>query len=422
LNSILLGLTLLLVLRSLQLQFGERARCVMIPAAFAASSWHFVDYTHYASESMPNLLLAVIGFVLARTFSGLKTSAIGFGLLLGFAPLAKLSLLPLLALAFVIYCWRTRALVGTLIGILLAVSSIAVLLVATGTTDSFYHSYLARNLAWANQFPRDWQFYMTWGITNLFRGSDFAPLAWVALIATSTAMTTTAIFGTRDFKNKTRLGWMVLTLVALATSAYSAARPGTGLWHHLLIMMVPLWLLTGAALVTLLVKRSEKASLAATAVMLLAFIGLKSQANDHPTLHRLVRADPRQIEFAGQIKAHVSVKESVAFWGWNPDLRLRLGVPQSTRYATSALAVTSQGELRRYFTTQFEKDLDREQPKFLIDTTGTCDALMPERAEKSLQNADFSRVLSTYQLLEELPCGRIYQRRWRTSKENQVQK
>jgi hypothetical protein len=204
---------------------------------------------------------------------------------------------------------------------------------------------------------------------------------------------------------------LLLTWAMLAVSAYAAARPGSGLWHHLLIMMVPVWFLFCGSFAVAAKGHDRRLQWGVAISGLVILFGLKVSQDDHPVLGLRLQVAERQVEFAGQIKRHLRLGDKLALWGWNPDLRIQTGYPQATRFATSAMAVTSGGEIRRYFTDQFVADLDRERPRILVDTTGTCDPLMPERAEKSLQHPDFQRILRDYQLLEEQVCGRIYTRR-----------
>lgn len=415
LAALILAATLCVLIRAAE-HLADRwlARLALLPVAFMAAAWHYADLVHYSSEYMPNLMLAIALWIAAWLYTAHPTSgkAAFAGAMLALAPLSKLQVLPPLALIACVILIRLRTpmrIVAFLAGSGTTLVIFAILLVSNGAWTDFWNSYVLRNLAWANHFQKPFEYAFTWPIINTFRGLDQGTFYWGAL---TLCLISVALLLRRGTPKQTRL-LLAFSLLFFISTVYAAGRPGSGIWHHLLIM------LTGtAALFLALMSAQSRIAPRLTALLLVLFLlllaGKRTFDNDHPVLALLLPyRNDSVIDLATSIRVYTKPRERLAHWGWNPHLAQAAQLMPATRYSTIAMQATSTGTLRDFFVQQFARDLAAERPPVVIDTTGMCGDLIKERNVIPLSQTPpvWSIVQRDYQHAGDLPCGILYVRR-----------
>lgn len=415
LGALVMAGTLALLARAGSCWLPEwQARLTVLPAAYAAATWHFFDQICYSSESMPNLLLAwlavVAGLFWTRPVS--RTGCFFTGVLLAAMPFSKLAVLPLeslLALVLAAALWRdgdrARKFLAILAGGLTWLTLLAVTFVASGGWTEFWMSYIVRNLSWANRFPKPLPELLGWGLKHSFAGADQGVYYWGLAAFACVA----ALLGLKSGRREWTLAG--LGFVLFWAGVYTAGRPGSGLWHHLLMMFVPgvLSALGFAALLT----RWRIVAIAAPLLWMTAMWPGRLSSGDHAILHRrILQSDERNVRLVGALRRYLEADDRVAIWGWNPSLERMLGRRPVTRFATSAMQGLETGRLGDYFLEAWAADLKRERPALVVDTTGPCRGVMREDQFALLRMGAIVPVLEAgYQMAERTECGIVFLRK-----------
>jgi hypothetical protein len=133
---------------------------------------------------------------------------------------------------------------------------------------------------------------------------------------------------------------------------------------------------------------------------------------DRHTLAKLAPTDQPWSRIAGYLNQVKRPGDTLAIWGWRPELYVETQLPQATREAHTdgQLQDTPQ---RDYFRARFLADVRTSQPAFFVDSIGSADYGHKEVSKEGHETFpglnDF--IQSRYQLVSKSSPVRVYVRR-----------
>ena len=405
---------------------GDRwARVLVLPLAGLMVFLLFWDFVPYCSELSPLFLCAAALWLGVTAFSTegrllSRRRLVGSGLILGMLPFSKFQALPLGAtIGVTLSLWtlcqpgadRSRNLRDMLClwaGTCATLGMLLVSLWASGLAADAYQSYVVHNLDYAQSRALGWDssgyilrqlIEVAWGFSTFYGG-----LLLLLLIS---------------LRGLHRANWRLLLLGwLLLLAAYAAVlTPGRLYPHYLLFLSLPLAVLVGLQFGWLLRPAPagcrDRSPLWATLFLCLGVLPqLVDRVWDRHSLQRLIApANPRAtvVRFINRVKRP---EDSLAVWGWRPELYVETQLPQATREAhTDGQLLAS--PLRDYYRTRFLSDLRASRPAFFIDSVGPDDFGHPDLQKDGHETfpalADYIR--QEYVRLNQAGTFRIYERR-----------
>ncbi|MBL9216109.1 MAG: hypothetical protein JNG83_11580 [Opitutaceae bacterium] len=378
--------TVVLAYLSLRHLHGDRpARLLVLPLAAFYACLLFWDFVPYSSESAPVFLCALAAWLLLTAFSaeGLVTRrarlAAGGGVL-GLLPFSKFQVIPLgAALGSAVLTWllfqptdRRRKLAdaaGLAAGVVAGAGGMLLALGASGHGADFYESYWVHNLfyAGAGRLPDTSPLELLAHLSGFSWGFSAFQLGLLLLVAVGTACRS------RPPWRSLLLGWSLVLAAYLAVVV-----PGRLYPHYLLFLPLPLALLAAITFGPL-IARSRRPVLWWT-----LFLGvgagapLVDRAWDRHDLSRLVpAAGPRDrvVAFINHVKRP---GDTLAIWGWRPEVYVETQLPQATREALAEAQINVHPQ-RDYYRARFLADLEAGRPAFFLDATGPADFILHDR-------------------------------------------
>jgi hypothetical protein len=209
---------------------------------------------------------------------------------------------------------------------------------------------------------------------------------------------------------------VAFALCLLGAAYYAMLAPGRPYPHYLLLLTMPLALAAGLIFGHLL-RLGETGRLFRTGlVALLVIAGVGGQIAErtlaHPDLLRLVPGPATRAEIVARLDQLKRPGDSLAVWGWRPELYVETQLPQGVRDAHTERQMTENPQ-RAYFRARYLADLETNRPAFFVDAVGRGGFLYRDRAASGLESfaALDQYVVGHYQLIGELDSFRLYLRR-----------
>jgi hypothetical protein len=377
------GMTVCLLLGLRHLHGDRLGRLLALPLGGFLVLLDFWDFTPYVSEWCPLFLCALATALVITAFApdGMLAQPrrlIGAGLVLGALPFSKLQSVPIGA---AIGVWAIIGIVAqpnisakvrgrALAGLLTATVATALALVAwaalSGSGPHVFQAYVRHNLIYAQARAVPWSASLAefrylagfaWGF------AAFHHAVWILLAAGLAGL---AWRRTIDW----RQGGLILSI--LVAAYYAAMAPGRAYPHYLLFTTFPLALAAGA-LFGGLVKSLRSPVTARVALAAYVVLGIAPQlvnllTADRPVI-RLVR-DPRTRREMDDALARLKQPgDTLAVWGWRPEIFVETGLPQGTRESMTERQM-SENPMRDYFRGEFLADVRANRPAFLVDAVG----------------------------------------------------
>jgi hypothetical protein len=376
--------------------FGDGwARLLVLPllAVHAFSdAWSFAAY---GSEHVPDALVALASVLLLVSLGapGRIPSTLGLlvaGLALGAVPFAKLQGAPIVAWAVIFAVWqvarreeagrsaRVSSLVALLGGVLAVPGIILAWVLASGTWQDFYGSYILDNIRYteARMF--------SWAETPAALGR-MSDLGWgsKAFLESVLASSIVALLAFPLFSRPQRRS-AAFAAGLVAASAFAVVAPGRLFPHYLQLAFFPAGLLfgvsAGAAIdaarrIPAFGPRLRAFAPAAVAAALLAG-ALVPQIiwriqEVQPSLGRYtrIRGILQRSAAADEILRHARGGELLGIWGWEPKLWIQTGLVQATRDGNSSRQI-DRTESRARYQERYLSDLMQSRPPVFADAVG----------------------------------------------------
>jgi hypothetical protein len=149
------------------------------------------------------------------------------------------------------------------------------------------------------------------------------------------------------------------------------------------------------------------------ALFLVAGIGgqLAERFIEPPSFLRLVPDSRRRGDIVGRLTQLKRPGDTLAVWGWRPELHVEAQLPQAVREAHSERQMKESPQ-RAYFRARYLADLQAAAPAFFVDAIGHGGFLYQDRAAYGLETfAELNDYVGRhYRLLGELDSFRLYLR------------
>ena len=422
---------------SLRQLFGDGwARLLALPllAVHAFSdAWSFVPY---GSEHVTDALIALASVSLLTSWGapGRIRRPLGLyiaGLALGAAPFAKLQGAPIVAWVVVFAVWlvcreeqaarRVRPLVALLGGVLTAPAIILLWVVASGTWQDFFESYILDNVRYAGART------FSWAQTPAALGRMFAVgqgsgpfLVW------TTASSMAALLAFPLFSRRERRCAVFAAGLAVA-SAFAAMVPGRIFPHYLQLVFFPAGLLFGtAAGAAVAAARRIQASrpglrTAAQAGIAAAFLACGLGPQIAWRAHEVQASRGRYAETRGllqrtgvadEILKHARGGERLGIWGWGPRFWIQTGLVQATRDGNTSRQIDGSQSRARY-RERYLSDLVQSRPPVFIDAVGGDNFIYHDRRASGHETfGELNDYIgANYRQVADVEGTRIYVRR-----------
>ena len=404
---------------------GDRmARLLVLPLACWAMFQIFWDLVPYCSESAPLCLCALAAWLSTTAFrpDGRlrdRWRLAACGAVLGLLPFSKLQALPLgaaIGLAALVWIWRQpateqprlgRDLTWLLAGVAAGFGAMCLGLWRSGYAADFYQSYVVHNLIYAQARDLPWS-------ASAYVLSYLTEITW-GFFAFHYGLLLLLIVGLRALRDAAwrplLLGWLLFL-----GAYYAVLAPGRLYPHYLIFLTVPLGLLVGLQFGYLVqpTKRTRRTPAALWTLFLLAGVGVQvvDRIWDRHDLHKLAPAESPRTAASRLIDQLKQPGDTLAVWGWRPELYVDTQLPQATREAHTDGQLHA-GSQRDYFRARFLADLRTSRPAFFVDTIGAGDFIRRDPAREGHESFraldDFVR--QEYALVSQAEPIRVYLRR-----------
>lgn len=396
------------------------ARVAALPALLFLTFTTSPEYIHHSTELVANLLVALAVLAGARQLRAPAPRYLWMaGLLLGAVPWAKLQLVPL-AGAFgmlLIACeWsagRRREILQLIVAALLPTLLVFVVLTVSDQMEHMIVPYLMQNFLYVQtgRQPLALVAHRQWdqAVTNGYIAT------WLAGAVLMSAIT--AIVCRRKIAPATRsLALCALGTLGVATLCILA--PGRPYPHYLQLLLIPVTLLVGVAIVPWFAPAANPPG--ARAGLLLFFLSLVapllalrlSPRPDPYAYYNLIATAPSagHRELVAKLQSLSRPGEALGLWGWRSSLYVETGLRQATHESHPlALLITGPGQAY-YLRTYYEKFVANAPPVF-VDATGPGNFYFTDRRQG---HQLFPRlrdwVQANYTLVAELDGARVYAR------------
>jgi hypothetical protein len=419
--------------RTLRQITSERtARLGVLPAlAFWCLVSHH-DFIHYSSELMPVFLMAAAGWLAAEPVLTLtplcKTRLVRLllaGVALGAVPLAKPQGAPValaLAALLIIVCLAYRRKQGGIQAILMLITGglgfpVAVTLVVLmlGLGPDAWNSYVLSNILYVSSQAD----VRSNPVSLLLALAKIEPL-FGALFLGSVAFAAATILTTWRHAAWIARGLMAASLIFVTASLVVILVPGRPLTHYLQLLVVPLaWLTTAALRLTEPKSAPEKfhsnrGYMAATVALLawglawplLLLAEMHSPYAGQFTHHRFEHPPSQAAYF---IRQRAQAGDTMAMWGWRPQLYVETQLPQGTRESCTERQITP-APMQQFYRDRYLKDMIEREPTWFVDSIGPASFAFTNREIHGHERFEAlaQRVSEQYELLAEIEHLRIY--------------
>ena len=398
------------------------ARLAALPAFLFVTFTTSPEYVHHSTELTGNFLVALAGLAGAWHWRQPARRHLWLaGLLLGAVPWAKLQLVPLAAgLGLLLVArefadGRRREIPALIAAALLPTLLVFIVLTLSGMLEHMVVPYVAGNFAYAGAGRQDLLLVarQQWD-QAMINGYLAAWLAGAVVFFAGTALVCRQRI-TPAIRN------LVLgALGALGLAAICILTPGRPYPHYLILLLIPVTLLVGAALVMWASAtdaspgRWPRAGLALFLVALVApqlawRISPRPDPYEYYNLVATART-PGHLELVAKLRSLTHPGEALGLWGWRSSLYVETGLRQATRQAhTMGLLIRS--PLQDYFLRTYYEAIVASAPPVFIDATGPGNFYFTNRQwgyELFPRLRDW--VQANYTLVGEIGGARVYAR------------
>lgn len=430
--ALLQALSVIAVWRTLRCFAIERvARLSALPAL---AFWVFSpshEFIHYSSELTGVALLSLASWALARAFTAPVDGRypawwmFGAGFALGAMPFAKLQSAPqaaALAVSAVIVLWQLTTVSSTarrILGRCLIVGGLVVpvvtfvFLLTYGLIDQFKFSYLLSGIDYSkagiplSEMPNR---FLTLFVADYFFAWFFiGTLAFVLLYARQ------ALRAGVGVRMAQLAGW-----VQLAAALACVVLPGRESPHYLHLLIIPATLLAGAVLAGAVgrPKNAGDHTPAAWPVFVI-FVALTLVPQIYQRINiapgypgELARDRPTRSAAATVILREAKPADTLAMWGWEPNLYVETGLAQATREAHTALEIAAT-PLQSFYLNRYLRDMIQRKPRWFVDAVGSGAFMYTDRGlyGHEMHPALEHLVASEYEFVGEFGNKRVYRRK-----------
>lgn len=406
------------------------ARLGMLPGVLFFALATDADFIHYSSEHVSLFLIALSACLLwrhheprAEAKRSVDAGWLAGGFVAGLLPWAKLQSLPFAALLLAGGAWlvirsatlgwpERRARIAWLAAAA-ATPSVAglVLVAATGQFEHFVRSYLAQNFLYLGDTGMNLQ--QTIGeLARVSRISGQFPAFLIGPLLTVLAATGMALW------QRHRPGVLYAAgALFTAIACFVILSPRRGSDHYLLFLIMPLTLWSGAALGDMWGHISSKHARWWLAVGFVSLAGLLPLAQRcrlpvpfmFGQFADLWRHPYSEAGYA--VRAHTRPGDTLALWGWFPQVYVEADLPQATREAHSFWQLMPSRQ-RDYYRARYLADLRRNQPALFVDAVGPGAFVFNDRPTYAHEIFPELReyVSQNYVLLLDAGSARVYVR------------
>jgi hypothetical protein len=405
---------------------------VFVPLAFWCLTSHH-DFLHYSSELLSLLLLAFAGWQLAAALDGAavgsrrpRAQLLAAGFALGLVPLAKLQGAPpaaALGLAGLAVLWRERpgrgwAGCGWLLAGGLGAPFLAItLVIVSGEGEDAWQAYILNNLwyvktAAASAGPLARLLELV-NAVPAFRAFWWGSLAAVAVMSVPAWRNPGP--GTRG---KLAIAWLLFGAGIMAVLG-----PGRPLPHYLEFLILPLAALLAIHLHAAGSSAATMPGAARSGViwlgLLLLLAVLPQLVSRGRNLHIYAgqflfhRYDHRPSQAAYYIRQRAQPGDTLAIWGWRPQIYVETGLAQGTREAQTERQLSLDPAVQAYYLQRYLHDMAERKPAWFVDAVGPASLGYHDRQRHGHEiYAELAQLISTrYDYLGEIENLRIYRRR-----------
>lgn len=378
------------------------ARAALVPVVSTWALMTATDYVHYSSEHVSIALTSIALYFVCRFASGGAKAEMGqlilIGLILGALPYAKLQATPIAAILGVIclhLIWSRRSSLGgilrgvlSLVGGTACVSLFHLLAVAHySLLHKFFMSYVVQNLHYSTSNASvstrlaNLVRLITWekatqplfGLTAvLLAVGTFLLLALARKgLCRGRAEAANCATGTECF--------LVYGILLLVASIYSVAQPQRLHIHYALFLILPSGFVLGTVLGEL--QNAARRELPAASIcrfasrsILIAFFAVSllqigvSLTSDNPYLVNRQRYLEQYLSpVARAILEYASPGDTIAIWGWSPELFVETGTLHATCESIPFWQFHPNPQ-QPYFIKRYVDELRGSNPTLFVDT------------------------------------------------------
>jgi hypothetical protein len=426
--ALLQGMALLATWRTLRRVTSEQtARLAVLPGLAFWSLVAFHDFVNYSTELPGLALTAIAGWLLARVLAGRAEStrrgqvqlALA-GVALGLVPLAKLQGAPpaaLLGLAILVILWRRHGRAGNfsrpaawlLAGAALPVVGLGVFLFTHQLTADFWTAYIAASVDYSGSGHHSLAgmlaaFFPLANVAHAFALFLGGTIAFCALGARPAVRAAPAL---RPAQVAAAGFWLASWLAVIF-----ARREVT---HYLHLLVIPTCLLAGTILAGAEIASGVRRWQAIAGFALLALVPqILHRDTSWPIYTGRVAANlaERPTIAADYLRRQAQPGDTLAVWGWEPNLYVETGLPQGTREAHTACQM-SIAPLQGYYVRRYLADLVRRSPTWFVDAIQPNAFAFRDRGQYGHESmAELHRLIADrYEFVAEFSGRRIYRLR-----------
>ena len=422
------------------------SRLAIVPVFTTVALMKESGYVHYTSEHFSIAILSVALLIVCKYYAGNSSNPnrliFALGFILGLTPFAKMQSVPIafsIACIFLHILWLKssargqfiRSLAAFFLGGMLFSALVILYLTIFSIYDAFWKSYIQQNLL----------IYSTHGLggnltqvtflakINIFldmlvRVQDTQMLFLLTAIALIVGIPFLIIkrFSLSPHQEQfNTFCFVYYSLVILSASSYSVIRPGNSFSHYLLFLIIPSGFLIGVFLgelaKVLQVSKFTRSHLKFSLLTGVVFITVASSflqftitiISDNFYLDNRRRFAKNYLSpIAKTILNYASPGESMAVWGWAPQLYVDTGLIQATR--ASVIGPLKYFPLRQYFFKQYADDLINSNAKLFVDAVAPRMIGFKDRETQGHEVfPEIARVIKeNYRLVDEVQGVRIY--------------
>jgi hypothetical protein len=405
---------------------------LLAPLAFWCLTSHH-DFLHYSSELVSLLLLALAGWLLASALTEPGNDSRSHrrifcaGAALGLVPFAKLQGVPpaaalgMIGLALLFRRRQSRGLSGCgwlLAGSLAVPLVVIILVMATGEAGEAWDAYIRNNLWYVKTAPASaGPLARLLDLVNAvpaFRSFWWGSLAFLGVASVPAWWRKPSAAGERP--------GLVIAWILLGAAIMAVLGPGRALPHYLEFLVLPLGVLVAVHLhaaahfATTTPFRFRAAGWLGVLLLLALLPQLVARAR-HLHIYAgqflFYRYDHRPSQAAYFIYAHAHAGDTLAIWGWRPQIYVETGLPQGTREAQTERQLSLDPVVQIYYLSRYLRDLRQREPAWFVDVVGASGFGYQDRARHGHDTipelADYIRA--HYQFCADIEGQRIYRRR-----------
>ncbi len=412
------------------------ARIASIPVVSTWAPMLNTDLVHYAGETFPVMLLSIALLVVCKYYSSSSSSSnrlpLFLGIILGSIPYAKFQGVPIAAMVVLIFLhvlWRKRlgrriflkSMLSLMVGVCLFSVVIMLYLSLFALFDDFWKSYICHNLLFYSTTCSDlplWEklIHCLQTQREILDANILFILTYFILIVGFLFLLYERVQSNSSNEGKKAPVVPVFIYYALAlllASFYSVMMPGTNYPHYFLFLIIPSGFLIGAFLGEFMQRKPHLYPI--ICILILAVSALqffeRIKTKNPYLLYSNYYAQYYGTPVGKVILRYASSGESMAIWGWSPQLYVETGLIQATRDAVSIWQFWP-SPLQKYYLDRYIKDMEKSAPKLFVDASNHSPTIMINRNQNHELCPEIDGLVKRhYTFAEEIEGVRIYTRR-----------